>query len=183
MRATAGARTLHLFASALLAGALIMFLAGSTTRVSMSEAVSPSASAATSPLHTEHSPKPRRMHSRAAESTTVLPRATRNADASKAADLFATRSWYSPPPPPAPTSPPPVAAPTAPPLPFTFLGSYTDGTNATVYFVAREDRVYDVKPGDAIDATYTVQAVENGQLVFTYKPLNERQLLPIGDTH
>jgi hypothetical protein len=76
-----------------------------------------------------------------------------------------------------------VAAPTAPPLPFTFLGSYTDGTNATVYFVAREDRVYDVKPGDAIDATYTVQAVENGQLVFTYKPLNERQLLPIGDTH
>jgi hypothetical protein len=106
--------------------------------------------------------------------------AHRTADASHADALFAARSWYTPPPPP----PAPVvtqAEPTAPPLPFAFLGSYTDANDATVYFVTRDDRVYDVKPGDVIDALYSVAAVENGALVFVYKPLSTRQALAIGD--
>jgi hypothetical protein len=111
-----------------------------------------------------------------------LPLTLRTADAAHAGELFAPRSWYSPPPPPPPAAPVPEAAPVAPPLPYTVLGSYTDGDNATVYFVSREDRVYDVKPGDDLDQTYSVAAVENGQLVFIYKPLNVRQSLPIGAT-
>ena len=70
--------------------------------------------------------------------------------------------------------------PTAPPLPFTFLGSFTDANNETVYFLTRDDRVYDVKPGDVIDSIYSVAAVENGQLVILYKPLDTRQTLAIG---
>jgi hypothetical protein len=60
------------------------------------------------------------------------------------------------------------------------MGSYTNSDNTTIYFVSRDDRVYDVKPGDVLDQTYSVAAVENGQLVFIYKPLNVRQSLPIG---
>ena len=107
--------------------------------------------------------------------------AHRTADASNASALFAAQSWYSPPPPPPAPTPAPAAAPTAPPLPFTFLGRYTDGNSPTVYFLTRDDRVYDVKPGDAIDATYSVESFENGQLIFLYKPLNVRQGLPTGD--
>ena len=72
-------------------------------------------------------------------------------------------------------------APSAPPLPFTYLGRYTDGNDKTVYFVTRDDRVYDVRPGEVIDAIYSVESIENGQLVFLYKPLNTRQALPLGD--
>lgn len=50
-----------------------------------------------------------------------------------------------------------------------------------MYFVTRDDRVYDVKPGDTIDQTYSVDAIRDGNLVFTYKPLNVQQLLPLGD--
>ena len=72
------------------------------------------------------------------------------------------------------------AAPTAPPLPYTFVGSYDDGSHSTVYFITRDERVYDVRLGDTVDQTYTVDAVENGQLMFTYKPMSVRQSLPIG---
>jgi protein involved in polysaccharide export with SLBB domain len=70
--------------------------------------------------------------------------------------------------------------PTAPPLPYTFVGSYAEGNKDTVYFLTRDDRVYDVKPGDTLDQIYSVDAVENGQLIFTYKPLNIRQTLSVG---
>jgi hypothetical protein len=105
--------------------------------------------------------------------------AHRTADASHASALFAPKSWYTPPPPP-PPAPQVEVVPTAPPLPFTFLGSFTDASNETVYFLTRDDRVYDVKPGDVIDSIYSVAAVENGQLVILYKPLDTRQMLAIG---
>jgi hypothetical protein len=107
--------------------------------------------------------------------------AHRTADATNANALFAPKSWYTPPPPPPPLAEQPAAAPTAPPLPFAFLGRYTDGNDETVYFVTRDDRVYDVKPGSAIDSLYSVESVEGGQLVFLYKPLNVRQQLATGD--
>lgn len=104
----------------------------------------------------------------------------RTADASNAGALFAVRSWYvAPPPAPPPPAPPPVV-PTAPPLPYTFMGSYTESGQDTVYFLSSGDRVYDVHLGDTLDQTYSVDAVENGALVFTYKPLSTRQLLALG---
>jgi len=111
----------------------------------------------------------------------LVAMAHRTSDASNAGALFAPRSWYSPPPPPPAPAPVAAAEPTAPPLPFTFLGRYTDGNDVTVYFVTRDDRVYDVKPGDAIDALYSIESADASQLVFLYKPLNTRQALAMGD--
>ncbi len=100
-----------------------------------------------------------------------------------AASLFSPHSWYVAPPPPPP--PPPVAAappppPTAPPLPFVFMGSYkTQG--AATYFLTAGDRVYDVKIGDTLDNTYSVDGVKSGQLMLTYMPLKIQQTLAVGD--
>ena len=60
------------------------------------------------------------------------------------------------------------------------MGSYTEGGQDTVYFLSSGDRVYDVHIGDTVDQIYSVDAVENGALVFTYKPLSTRQLLALG---
>jgi hypothetical protein len=101
--------------------------------------------------------------------------------------LFATHSWYVPPP--APPAPPPVAevapepppAPVAPPLPFTYMGSYAPNGVKPVYFLREGDRVYDVHVGDILEGgTYSVDAFTNDALVFTYKPLNQKQQLSTG---
>ena len=98
--------------------------------------------------------------------------------------LFHTQSWYvaPPPPPPAPVVYVPPPPPTAPPLPFTVMGSYAHPGDATVYFLTRGDRVFDVHVGDSIDGTYSVDGAANGQLQLTYKPLNIQQTLPLGDS-
>lgn len=99
-----------------------------------------------------------------------------------AAALFPAQSWYvaPPAPPPAPVVPQPPPVPTAPPLPFAFMGSYrADGTST--YFLTAGDRVYDVKIGDTLDNTYTVDGVKSGQLLFTYMPLKIQQSLAVGD--
>jgi hypothetical protein len=134
------------------------------------------------------SAKPRQsgstLNSNAAAFLTRL--AHRSADAATAEALFASRSWYvaPPPPPPAPPAPPRAApvVPTAPPLPFTLLGSYAAQGDQATYFLSRDDRIYDVKPGDTIDADYTLVAVDGANLIFNYKPLNSRQSLALGGT-
>jgi hypothetical protein len=170
---------MQLLVAALCAGGLLQFLTGSMAHVVIEESASapPVAAGKQSAIH-----PPRAAPLPSSSASVLLELAHRAADAAQASELFAPRSWYSPPPPPPPPAPAPEAAPVAPPLPYTLMGSYTDSDNTTVYFVAREDRVYDVKPGDTLDQTYSVAAVENGQLVFIYKPLNVRQLLPIGAT-
>jgi hypothetical protein len=108
-------------------------------------------------------------------------------DGASASALFASHSWYSPPP---PAPPPPVVVPasvvppvpTAPPLPFTFMGSYTPDGSAPVFFLTRDDRVYDVRIGDTLEGTYTVDSFANGQLALTYKPLKIQQQLSVGGT-
>jgi hypothetical protein len=97
--------------------------------------------------------------------------------------LFKSRSWYqAPPPPPAVAAvvlPPP--APTAPPLPFTALGSYVKAGGEPVFFLARGDRVYDVKLGEILDGIYSVDTFANGQLQFTYLPLKIQQTLSVAE--
>lgn len=106
--------------------------------------------------------------------------AQRTTDPTAAGELFASHSWYVAPPPPPPPPPAAPIAPTAPPLPYGFVGSYAPQGTDAVYFLVRGDRVYDVKPGDTLDGTYSFDRVENGKLVFTYKPLNIRQTLATG---
>ena len=115
----------------------------------------------------------------------LLARFAHRVSADKFAEsLFHTKSWYVPPPPPPPAPvvyvPPPP--PTAPPLPFTVMGSYAHPGDATVYFLTRGDRVFDVHVGDTIDGIYSVDGAANGQLQLTYKPLNIQQTLPLGDS-
>ena len=107
-----------------------------------------------------------------------------------AAALFAAHSWYTPPPPP-PPAPAPVRTeaeeaalrtPVAPPLPFAYIGSYTYDGSAPVFFLTQGDRVYDVKVGDTLGDTYSIDAFTNGQLLMTYKPLKIQQQLQVGST-
>jgi hypothetical protein len=94
-------------------------------------------------------------------------------------DLFASHSWYVPPPPPPAAKPVPPPAPTAPPLPFEFMGSYVASGGGAVYYLVKGDRLFDAQLGDTIDGLYTVDAVQDEQLVFTYLPLKERQALSL----
>ena len=100
-----------------------------------------------------------------------------------AASLFSAHSWYvaPPPPPPAPVVYQPPPAPTAPPLPFAFMGSYRTQGGGAVYYLTAGDRVYDVKVGDTLDNTYSVDGVKSGQLLLTYMPLKIQQSLAVGD--
>jgi hypothetical protein len=103
--------------------------------------------------------------------------------------LFASHSWFTPPPPPPPpAAPPPLSqeqlaalnAPKAPPLPFSYIGSYSPDGSKPVYFLTQGDRVFDVRVGDTLNNTYTIDSFANGQLVLTYKPLNVQQQLSVG---
>jgi hypothetical protein len=119
------------------------------------------------------------------ESGNLFVRLAHRVTESKAAEaLFHTQSWYvaPPPPPPAPVIATPPAPPQAPPMPFAVMGSYAHPGDATVYFLTRGDRVFDVHVGDTIDGIYSVDGVADGQLKLTYKPLNIQQTLPLGDS-
>jgi hypothetical protein len=114
----------------------------------------------------------------------LLRRSERVVEAAGAASLFAAQSWYvapPPPPPPPPAAPLPPPAPTAPPLPFVFMGSYKTAGAGSTYFLTAGDRVYDVKVGDTLDNTYSVDGVKSGQLLLTYMPLKIQQTLAVGD--
>ena len=115
----------------------------------------------------------------------LLLLAHRVSNTAEAGALFAVHSWYVPPPPP----PPPVVSasqnlvpppPQAPPMPFAYMGSYAPDGAAPVFFLTRGDRVYDVRIGDVLENTYSIDAFSGGQLVLTYKPLNIQQQLSTG---
>lgn len=91
------------------------------------------------------------------------------------AEAFATQNWTPPPPP-----PPPPAPPSAPPLPFTFLGKKFEEGLWQV-FLGRNEETYIVKENDAIDTLYRVDAVTPPTLTLTYLPLQQQQILSIGE--
>jgi hypothetical protein len=91
--------------------------------------------------------------------------------------LFAPHSWYVPPPAPPPEPPAKPTPPKAPPLPYTYLGSYVREGDQPLYFLVKQNRIYTVRPGDEIDGIYHVDALENGRLLLTYKPLNVQQTI------
>ncbi len=104
----------------------------------------------------------------------------RVADASRAADLFQTRSWHIQPPPPPPLPPPPPPVPVAPAFPYTYLGAYTPEGGKTVFFLTHGDRVVDAHVGDRLDGVYDFESADANQLNFNYLPLNIRQSLASG---
>jgi hypothetical protein len=144
-----------------------------------SDSVEPARATAAAPAHA-----PRAATTLTAPvARSLLALAHRVVDPTAAGALFATHSWYvaPPPPPPAPeVKPEPPPKPVAPPLPFTYMGSYAPNGAKPVFFLTHGDRVYDVHIGDTLDGTYSVDAFNNGALVFTYKPLNQQQQLTTG---
>jgi len=144
-----------------------------------SDSVEPARATAAAPAHA-----PRAATTLSAPvARSLLALAHRVVDPTAAGALFATHSWYvaPPPPPPAPeVKPEPLPKPVAPPLPFTYMGSYAPNGAKPVFFLTQGDRVYDVHIGDTLDGTYSVDAFNNGALVFTYKPLNQQQQLTTG---
>jgi len=110
----------------------------------------------------------------------VLP--VREAPTGNKENLFSGHSWYTPPPPqPVRKAAPIRRGPVAPPLPYELMGTYEQGDNDTLYLLVKGDRVYDVMVGDTLDGTYTVDGEMNGQLMFTYLPLNTSQGLRLGE--
>jgi hypothetical protein len=107
-----------------------------------------------------------------------LGRLENRTSANEASDLFASKSWYVPPPPPKVD---PVAvkppAPTAPPLPFTYFGRITDSKGEVVIYLHRSGQVYTLKQGEKIEDQYQLESVTETQLGFVYLPLKTRQTL------
>jgi hypothetical protein len=117
----------------------------------------------------------------AKKASTLFP--VRKAHDGVLTNIFSGHSWYTPPPA-QPFREAPVfvaTAPSAPPLPFEYIGRYEQENVATLFFLVKDDRVYDVKLGDIIEDTYSVDKISNGQLMFTYLPLNSSQGLRLGD--
>ena len=97
-------------------------------------------------------------------------------------DPFGVLSWLPPPPPPPPEpAPAPVqeAAPVAPPLPFAYLGTMNGQAGKPEVFLSNGDRLLIVSPGEVIDGQYRFESIDAPGAVFTYLPLNQKQVMSI----
>jgi hypothetical protein len=94
-------------------------------------------------------------------------------DADSPIDPFRPATWYVAPP------PPPPEKPRAPRLPFKYLGRLVEDGSIRV-FLSDQDRHLIVKSGEVINGSYKVEKISDGQIVFVYLPLKERQVLPTG---
>ncbi|RQS11236.1 hypothetical protein [Burkholderia sp. Bp8998] len=94
-------------------------------------------------------------------------------------DPFTASSWLPPPPvvPPPPETRP--APPTAPPVPFVYLGQQDARSAKPQVFLGNGDQLLIVSPGDVIDSQYRVESVSESNVVLTYLPLNQIQMVPI----
>jgi hypothetical protein len=98
------------------------------------------------------------------------------------AKIFSKGTWFVPPPPPKPVPvvpPPPPPPPTAPPLPYTFLGKYSEGELQLVV-LAKGNRVITASKGDVLENIYKIDRIEANNVIFTYLPLNTSQTLTTG---
>ncbi|KVN22627.1 hypothetical protein WJ63_00275 [Burkholderia pyrrocinia] len=94
-------------------------------------------------------------------------------------DPFTASSWL---PPPVEVPPPPVARPappTAPPMPFTYVGELDAKAEKPQVFLSNGDQLLIVSPGDVIDGQYRVDSVSASNVVLTYLPLNQMQVVSI----
>lgn len=108
----------------------------------------------------------------------------RPAAPAEAPDIFALRTWEAAEPPAAAPAaegaPAPAAPPEAPPLPFRYLGKVEAAGQAPVIFLARDEQVLAVRPGDSIDRAYRVVRLKKDEVLFLYRPLRIEQALSMG---
>ncbi|HEV3105146.1 MAG TPA: hypothetical protein VGZ01_05610 [Trinickia sp.] len=94
---------------------------------------------------------------------------------------FAASSWLPPPP---PVEVQPVAEvrpapPTAPPVPFAYVGELDSKAAKPQVFLSKADQLLIVSPGDVIDGQYRVESISEADVVLTYLPLSEKQVITI----
>lgn len=95
-------------------------------------------------------------------------------------DPFTVSSWLPPPPPvEVPVAPVRPAPPTAPPVPFTYVGQLDAKAARPQVFLSNGDQLLIVSPGDVIDSQYRIESVSESDVVLTYLPLHERQVVTI----
>lgn len=95
-------------------------------------------------------------------------------------DPFTVSSWLPPPPPvEVPVAPVRPAPPTAPPVPFTYVGQLDAKAAKPQVFLSNGDQLLIVSPGDVIDSQYRIESVSESDVVLTYLPLHERQVVTI----
>lgn len=70
----------------------------------------------------------------------------------------------------------------APPLPFQFLGRFTD-EGKTAYFLQIDGRNIVARAGEKVDDNYQLDSVSGDTMNFIYLPLNQKQSLVVGDTN
>lgn len=107
-----------------------------------------------------------------------LGQINRDAEDVAAVDVFASKSWAPPPVKVTPVVSPPVV-PVAPPLPFRYVGQLEDGDGKVTIYLARGDDVHTVRVGDLLAEQYRLDAMDNGQIILTYLPMNQQQMLAI----
>ena len=93
------------------------------------------------------------------------------------ADLFPAQS-FRPPLRAARVETPPPPPPMAPPLPYSFVGAWTEAGVETV-FLGQGDRVLSVRAGAPLPGGWRLDRVAPESLQFTYEPLNQQRTLRI----
>lgn len=132
----------------------------------------------------------------ASEASTVAHAATARASAASdasAVNLFPKQTWAPPPPPPPPppSKPTPTPPPVAPALPFQIISTWHEGATDLVVLQAgsdqyvvcnRCDALGRIQQGETLLGSWRVDKVGRDVVAFTYMPLNQQQMLPIGGT-
>lgn len=90
---------------------------------------------------------------------------------------FAASSWLPPPPPVVQAAPEPPPPPTAPPVPYVYLGKLDGSTLKPRVFLSSGDQLLIVSQGEVVDGQYRVVSISDADIVLTYLPLNQRQVI------
>jgi hypothetical protein len=93
-------------------------------------------------------------------------------------DMFTAKSWYVPPP-----QPTIVPIPTAPAINFRYIGKMLEEGKHSAVFLERQSRIFIVREGDAIDASYRVDEIVPPVMTLTYLPLGIKQTVQIGEAN
>lgn len=97
----------------------------------------------------------------------------------EAANLFPAQSFRPPPRPAPPAQVPPPPPPMAPPLPFTYVGVWTENGRETV-FLERGGQLITTHAGEALPGGWRLDTVGPEGLAFTYVSLNQPRTLRTG---
>jgi hypothetical protein len=92
---------------------------------------------------------------------------------------FAASSWLPPPPPVVQAPPEPAPPPTAPPVPYVYVGKLDGSALKPQVFLASGDQLLIVSQGEVVDGQYRVESISDADVVLTYLPLNQRQVISI----